>query len=70
MLKIKNIQQAHSMNQITSGSIQTDYRYLNIELALKPAKNATTTNPFKIISVQSTRRENSWETEQMLARAA
>jgi hypothetical protein len=40
------------------------------ELALTPAKNATTPNPSKIIPLQSTRRENSWETEETLARAA
>jgi hypothetical protein len=39
------------------------------ELALTSAKNATTPNPFKNI-LQSTRKENSWETEEMLARAA
>jgi hypothetical protein len=33
-------------------------------------KNATTPNPFKIMSLQSTRKENSWETEETLARAA
>jgi hypothetical protein len=40
------------------------------ELALTPAKNVTTPNPFKIIPLQSTRKENSWETEEKLARAA
>jgi hypothetical protein len=40
------------------------------ELALTPAKNATTPNPFTIIPLQSTRKENSWETEETLARAA
>jgi hypothetical protein len=40
------------------------------ELALTPAKNATTPNPFKIISLQSTRKVNSCETEETLARAA
>jgi hypothetical protein len=39
-------------------------------MALTPAKNATTPNPFKIIPLQSTRKENSWETEETLARAA
>jgi hypothetical protein len=42
---------------------------LQKELALKPAKNATTPNPSKIIPLQS-RKENSWETEETLARAA
>jgi hypothetical protein len=40
------------------------------ELALTPATNATTPNPFTIIPLQSTRKENSWETEEALARAA
>jgi hypothetical protein len=40
------------------------------ELALTPAKNATKPNPFKIIPLQSTRKENRWETEETLARAA
>jgi hypothetical protein len=40
-----------------------------MELALTPAKNATTPKPFKIIPLQSTRKENSWETEETLARA-
>jgi hypothetical protein len=40
------------------------------ELALTPAKNATTLNPFKIIPLQSTRKENIWETEETLARAS
>jgi hypothetical protein len=34
-----------------------------------PAKNATKPNPFKIIPLQSTRKENYWEIEEM-ARAA
>jgi hypothetical protein len=33
-------------------------------------KNATTPNPFKFIPLQFTRKENSWETEETLARAA
>jgi hypothetical protein len=38
-------------------------------MAVTPAKNATTPNPYKIIPLQSTWKENSWETE-TLARAA
>jgi prolyl oligopeptidase PreP (S9A serine peptidase family) len=34
------------------------------------AKNAKIPNPFKIIPLQSTRKENSWKTEETLARAA
>jgi hypothetical protein len=46
------------------------YRCIQKELALTPAKNATTPNPFKIIPLQSTRKEKIWETEETLARAA
>jgi hypothetical protein len=35
-----------------------------------PAKNVTKPNPFKIIPLQSTRKENNLETEETLARAA
>jgi hypothetical protein len=45
-------------------------RLIQKKLALTPAKNATTPNSFKIITLQSTRKENSWETEETLARAA
>jgi hypothetical protein len=44
--------------------------YHHHHLALTPAKNATTLNPFKIIPLQSKRKENSWEIEETLARAA
>jgi hypothetical protein len=33
------------------------------------AKNATKPNPFKIIPLQTTRKENNWKTEEMLAGA-
>jgi len=45
-------------------------RWIQKELAFTPAKNATQPNPFKIISLQSTRKENNRETEKTLARAA
>ena len=38
--------------------------------AFTPAKNATQLNPFKIIPIQSKRKENNRETEQTLAKAA
>jgi len=38
-------------------------------LAFTLAKNATKPNPFEIIPLQTTRKEN-WKTEEMLARAA
>ena len=33
------------------------------------AKNATKPNPFEIIPLQTTRKENNWKTEEALARA-
>jgi hypothetical protein len=36
-------------------------------LAFTPAKNAAKPNPFKIIPLQPTRKENSWETEETMA---
>jgi hypothetical protein len=38
-------------------------------LAFTLAKNATKPNPFEIISLQTTRKENNWKTEETLARA-
>jgi hypothetical protein len=43
---------------------------LKNELAFTPAKNATKPNLSKIIPLQPTRKENSWETEEMMERAA
>jgi hypothetical protein len=40
-----------------------------IELASTLAKNATKLNPFKIIPLQVTRKENNWKTEETLAGA-
>jgi hypothetical protein len=40
-----------------------------MELAFTLAKNATKPNPFEIISLQTTRKENNWKTENTLARA-
>jgi hypothetical protein len=45
-------------------------RLIQKELAFTPAKNATKQNPFKIIPLQSAGKENSWETEETLERAA
>jgi hypothetical protein len=45
-------------------------RLIEKELAFSPVKNATKPNLFKIIPLQSTRKENNWETEETLARAA
>jgi hypothetical protein len=39
-------------------------------MAFTPAKNATKPNPFEIIPLQTTRKENILKTEETLARAA
>jgi hypothetical protein len=44
-------------------------RCIQTELAFILAKNATKPNPFEIISIQTTRKENNWKTEETLARA-
>jgi len=46
------------------------YRWIQTELAFTLAKNATKPNPFEIIPLQTTRKENIWKTEEALARAA
>ena len=40
------------------------------ELAFTLAKNVTKPNPFEIIPLQTTRKENKWKTEEALGRAA
>jgi hypothetical protein len=40
-----------------------------MEMAFTLAKNVTKLHPFEIISLQTTRKENSWKTEETLARA-
>jgi hypothetical protein len=44
-------------------------RRIQTELAFTLAKNVTKPNPFEIISLQTTRKENNWKTEETLARA-
>jgi hypothetical protein len=44
-------------------------RRIQKELVFTPAKNATKPNPFKIIPLQPTRKENNWETEETMERA-
>jgi hypothetical protein len=39
------------------------------ELTFTPVKYATKPNPFKIISLKPTRKENNWETEETMERA-
>jgi len=41
-----------------------------MELAFTLAKIATKPNPFEIIPLQTTRKENKWKTEEALARVA
>jgi len=54
----------------------TDYRHtrqgrwIQTELAFTLAKNTTKPNPFEIIPLQTTRKENNWKTKEALARAA
>ena len=45
-------------------------RWIQTELAFTLTKNATKPNPFEIIPLQTTRKENNWKTEEALARAA
>jgi hypothetical protein len=40
-----------------------------LELAFTLAKNATKPNPFQIISLQTTRKENNWKIEETLTTA-
>jgi hypothetical protein len=44
-------------------------RWIQTELAFTLAKNATKPNPFEIISLQTTRKENNWKIKEKLARA-
>jgi len=54
----------------------TDYRHtrqdrwIQTKLAFTHAKNVTKPNPFEIIPLQTTRKENNWKTEEAMARAA
>jgi hypothetical protein len=42
---------------------------IQTELAFTLAKNATKPKPFEIITLQTTRKENNWKTEETMARA-
>jgi len=44
-------------------------RRIQTALAFTLAKNVTKPNPFEIVSLQTTRKENNWKTEETLARA-
>jgi len=43
---------------------------LQTELVFTLAKNATKPNPFEIIPLQTTRKENNWKKEEVLAGTA
>jgi hypothetical protein len=57
-----------SSGWITSPSLRGTDRWTQTELAFTLAKNATKPNPFEIISLQTTRKENNWKTKETLAR--
>jgi hypothetical protein len=64
----------HKTNDSIRRELQTDSiprqdRWIQKELDFTPAKNATKPNPFKIIRLQPTRKENNWETEETMERA-
>jgi len=61
--RTQNLQRKHSTD--TGILDKTDE-----ELASTLAKNATKPNPFEIIPLQTTGKENNWKTEETLARAA
>jgi hypothetical protein len=44
-------------------------RRIQTELAFTLATNAAKPNPFEIISLQATRKENNWKTKEALGRA-
>ena len=45
-------------------------RWIQREMAFTVANNATKPNPIEITTLQTTRKENNWKTEEALARAA
>jgi len=63
----------HKTNDPVRRELQTMHtiqdRRIQKKLAFTLAKNATKPNPFEIISLQTTRKENNWKTEETLARA-
>jgi hypothetical protein len=65
----------HKTNDSIRRELQTECildkidEYRRNWLVFTLAKNATKLNPFEIISLQTTRKENNWKTEEMLARA-
>jgi hypothetical protein len=51
-------------------NLQRKHRTDQTELASTLATNATKPNPFEIIPLQTTEKENDWKTKETLARAA
>ena len=47
----------------------TNNLHLHLHLQLTLAKNAIKPNPFEIVPLQTTRKENNYKTEETLARA-
>jgi hypothetical protein len=45
------------------------YSYITVIVTSALTKNATKPNPFKIIPLQTTKKENNWKTEETLAGA-
>jgi len=60
----------HIRRELRITGILDKIRRIQTELASTLAKNATKQNPFEIIPLQTTRKENNWKTEEALARAA
>jgi len=64
----------HKTNDSVRRELQTEcildkIDEIQTELAFTLAKNATKPNPFEIMSLQTTRKENNWKTEETLAEA-
>ena len=65
-----------SQNKRLHAPRTTDHRHIRqdrriqTELTSTLAKNATKPNPFEIIPLQTTGKENNWKIEEKLARAA
>jgi len=63
------IKQLHTSRTMDYRHTRQD-RWIQTELAFTLAKNVTKPNPFEIIPIQTTRKENNWKTEEALTRAA
>ena len=78
MYQRTDFDRTNNLRNFTTTTYATNYGYrhtiqarrIETELAFTLAKNATKPNPFKIIPLQTTRKENSWKTEEAFLRAA